>query len=140
MLYGFWSNPTHSSYPPTPPHHGNGSKIVQAARSMIGKYPYSWGGGDYNGATHGSEQHEKPFCNDKKVVGFDCSGLALYAVYQGTGIKLPHKASDQYSRASSKGKLVSSSQMKPGDLVFFNGKTIHHVAIYSGNGNMIEAK
>ena len=107
---------------------------------MIGKYPYSWGGGDYNGATHGSEQHEKPFCNDKKVVGFDCSGLALYAVYQGTGIKLPHKASDQYSRASSKGKLVSSSQMKPGDLVFFKGKTIHHVAIYSGNGNIIEAK
>ena len=82
----------------------------------------------------------KTFLEWQKGCWIDCSGLALYTVYQGTGIKLPHKASYQYDRASSKGKLVSSSQMKPGDLVFFKGKTIYHVAIYSGNGNMFETK
>ena len=47
--------------------------------------------------------------------GFDCSGLALYAIYQGTGKKLPHKASSQYSGCTN---YQSYSNAKPGDLVF----------------------
>jgi len=110
---------------------------VKAAQSMVGKYPYSWDGGDINGATKGTKQTEKPFCDDRNVVGFDCSGLALYSVYQGTGKSLPHHAQYQFDQAPK----YPLSQRKPGDLVFFGDSTttIHHVAIYIGNDEMIEA-
>lgn len=118
-----------------------GEKIASAARSQVGKWPYSWGGGDNNGATYGSKQDIDPYCDDRSVKGFDCSGLAKYAVYQGTGISLPHRAKDQFAQAKNSGKLVSTSNLQPGDLVFFGSSDskIHHVAIYVGNGNMVEA-
>ena len=65
--------------------------------------------------------------------GFDCSGLVLYC-YAKVGISLPHSSAMQYQY----GTHVSQSQLKPGDLVFFYNP-IHHVGIYIGNGNMINA-
>jgi cell wall-associated NlpC family hydrolase len=65
--------------------------------------------------------------------GFDCSGLVLYC-YAKVGIRLPHSSRMQYNY----GTHVSRSQLKPGDLVFFYNP-IHHVGIYIGNGNMINA-
>ena len=50
------------------------------------------------------------------------------------GIRLPHSSRMQYNY----GTHVSRSQLKPGDLVFFYNP-IHHVGIYIGNGNMINA-
>jgi len=110
---------------------------VKAAESMVGKYPYSWGGGNIHGATKGTKQTEKPYCDDRNVVGFDCSGLALYSVYQGVGKSLPHHAQDQYNNAPK----YPLSERQPGDLVFFGDSTstIHHVAIYVGNNQMVEA-
>lgn len=78
--------------PDAPKPHGSGAKIDSTARSMTGKYAYSRGGGNLNGASHGSIQPKYRKCDDRKVVGFDCSGLSLYAVYQGTGVKLSHSA------------------------------------------------
>ena len=63
-------------------------------------------------------------------------------MYQGTKISLPHNAQQQYNQAKSSGKLVStSSNLQAGDLVFFgkSDSSIHHVAIYVGGGNMVEA-
>lgn len=115
-----------------------GARIVAAAESMVGKYPYSWGGGNDDGATVGIIQKIPPYCDDRNVVGFDCSGLSKYAVYQGTGVSIIHKAQIQYNNAP---KLVALSEMEPGDLVFFGGSTssITHVAIYAGDDMMIEA-
>lgn len=64
--------------------------------------------------------------------GFDCSGLMQY-VYSHFGVSLPRTSFDQYSTGSS----VSQSDLKPGDLVFFNGAS--HVGMYVGNGLMIHA-
>lgn len=73
---------------------------------------------------------------------FDCSGLTKYAVAQATNgrINLPHSAEAQ------QGVLprVGRSQLQPGDLLFFNyGRkgpgVADHVAIYIGNGKMIDA-
>ena len=116
----------------------NAAKIVLAARSMVGKYPYSWGGGNDDGATCGIVQKIPPYCDDRNVVGFDCSGLVKYAVYQGTGISLIHHSKTQYEQAPCR---VSLSEMEPGDLIFFGASPdkIHHVAVFSGNGMMIEA-
>ena len=117
---------------------GSGAKIVAAAEAMVGKYPYSWGGGNNNGATVGILQTSSPNCDDRNVVGFDCSGLAKYAVYQGTGISLDHSAQTQYTNAP---KKVSYSEKLPGDLVFFGGSdtSIYHVGIYVGGEMMVDS-
>jgi cell wall-associated NlpC family hydrolase len=65
---------------------------------------------------------------------FDCSGLTMY-VYARAGIYLPHSSAAQYGS----GRHVSQGELRPGDLVFFGRSHIHHVGIYIGNGDMIEA-
>lgn len=66
---------------------------------------------------------------------YDCSGLTMWA-FAHAGISLPHSAAAQYDY----GTHVSPSDLRPGDLVFFDeGGFIGHVGIYVGNGNMIDA-
>ncbi|HUZ84005.1 MAG TPA: C40 family peptidase [Gaiellales bacterium] len=64
--------------------------------------------------------------------GFDCSGLTMY-VYAQLGVSLPHNAAAQYAMLPH----ISESQLQPGDLVFFFG--LGHVAMYVGNGTVIQA-
>jgi len=64
---------------------------------------------------------------------FDCSGLTSWA-YGKAGISLPHSSSAQISQ----GARISKSNLQPGDLVFF-GSPIHHVGMYVGGGDFIEA-
>ncbi|MDX6207004.1 MAG: peptidoglycan DL-endopeptidase CwlO, partial [Frankiales bacterium] len=64
---------------------------------------------------------------------FDCSGLTAYA-WAAAGVTLPHSSQAQFDV----GAHVSRSELAPGDLVFF-GSPIHHVGIYIGNGQMIDA-
>ena len=72
--------------------------------------------------------------------GYDCSGLMLRA-YQRAGIVLPRVSRDQY-RA---GAHLPVDQAQPGDLLFWaydesDPDTIHHVALYLGNGQIMEAQ
>ena len=112
---------------------------MAAAKQWLGT-PYAWGGGDANGPTRGIHDGGTGDRNgDYNKIGFDCSGLALYA-YAQVGIYLPHYSGYQYFR----GARISKSNLQPGDLVFFayntsEPSTIHHVAIYIGDGMMIEA-
>ncbi|MDQ1748027.1 MAG: peptidoglycan DL-endopeptidase CwlO [Frankiaceae bacterium] len=64
---------------------------------------------------------------------FDCSGLTQY-VWAKAGVYLDHYTGAQWNE----GRHVSRGDLQPGDLVFF-GSDLHHVGIYIGNGNMIEA-
>lgn len=98
---------------------------IARAQSMVGT-PYVWGGGDANGPTSG--------LNGGSVKGFDCSGLVLYA-FAGAGISLPHYTGDQYKR----GTPIDPSQAQRGDLLFWGPGGSQHVAIYLGDGMMIEA-
>jgi cell wall-associated NlpC family hydrolase len=70
---------------------------------------------------------------------FDCSGLVQWA-YNQAGLKLPRTARPQY-RAT---RVIPFGSLAPGDLLFWandttNWDTIHHVAMYVGNGYMIAA-
>ena len=69
---------------------------------------------------------------DYHKVGFDCSGLMIYA-FAGIGISLPHYSGYQYTRP--KGPGVAA---RPGDMLFWGGRD-QHVALYLGNGQMMEA-
>lgn len=100
----------------TPSRHGTEAAIA-FAKMHLGD-PYVWGG---NGPH-----------------GWDCSGLVM-AAYRHTGVSLPRVAAAQY-RAT---QPISRSQLRRGDLVFWSGNGsssgIHHVAIYLGSGQYLEA-
>jgi cell wall-associated NlpC family hydrolase len=64
--------------------------------------------------------------------GFDCSGFVMF-VYAQLGVSLPHLAAAQFNY----GTPVSSDQLEPGDLVFFDG--LGHVGIYIGGGQFVHA-
>lgn len=90
--------------------------VISLAKSKLGS-PYEWGAEGPN--------------------SFDCSGFTYYVYKNGAGITLPRTSSAQ----ASAGYAVSKSNLKPGDLVFFNtnGKGISHVGLYIGNNEMIHS-
>ena len=90
--------------------------IITTAKKYIG-VPYVWGG--------------------TTPSGFDCSGFVQY-VFKAHGISLNRTCVTQYKH----GTYVSKSNLKPGDLVFFQNtykSGISHVGIYVGNGQFIHA-
>jgi cell wall-associated NlpC family hydrolase len=115
------------------------SATIAAATSMTGKYPYSWGGGTSSGPTTGICCSPSGI-DDRRTVGFDCSGLMEYAFFQGAGLKVSSTSRSQYSD----GLRVPIGQLRAGDLVFWatstsNPSSIHHVALYAGDGRIVEA-
>jgi cell wall-associated NlpC family hydrolase len=67
-------------------------------------------------------------------VGFDASGLVVYA-FGGVGIKMPRSSGEQYKV----GRKVLPSQALPGDLIFYGPEGSQSVAMFVGNGQMVEA-
>ena len=100
--------------------------VIKRAMSQLG-VPYSWGGGNAAGPSRGID-------SGANTVGFDCSGLILYAI-AGAGIKLPHYSGSQYNM----GRKIPSAQMRRGDVIFYGPGGSQHVTLYLGNGQMIEA-
>jgi cell wall-associated NlpC family hydrolase len=96
---------------PAPPSSTLGGQAVAIAEQYLG-VPYVWGGASPD--------------------GFDCSGLVMY-VYAQLGVSLPHNALAQYGALPH----VPTSDLEPGDLVFFYG--FGHVGIYIGGGMIIHA-
>ncbi|CAB1016751.1 hydrolase [Corynebacterium diphtheriae] len=108
--------------------------VISRAMAYIGT-PYAWGGGNASGPTQGiRDGGVADSFGDYNKVGFDCSGLTLYA-FAGVGIALPHYTGYQYQ----KGTKVDPSNMQRGDLIFYGPNAEYHVAIYLGDGTMLEA-
>ncbi|KQW42572.1 lytic transglycosylase [Nocardioides sp. Root1257] len=91
-----------------------GDAVVEDARKYLG-VPYVWGGTD----------------PDK---GLDCSGL-VQKVYSDLGYDLPRVS---YQQAEAGRPVASLADAQPGDILAF-GSPVHHVAIYVGENQMIEA-
>lgn len=89
--------------------------VCQYAKEFLGN-PYVWGG-------------------TSLTQGADCSGFVL-SVFKKYGVSLPHSSVAQ----SNLGTTIKVSEAKPGDLIFYgNGRSINHVAIYIGGGQVIHA-
>lgn len=68
--------------------------------------------------------------------GVDCSGFTSYVMRHAAEVELPHSSGGQ----SRMGRQVSSSEMRPGDIICYgSGKKINHVALYIGNGQIVHA-
>jgi cell wall-associated NlpC family hydrolase len=116
----------------TPGSPGFGAAVVAAAEKYLGT-PYSWGGGNSFGPSRGIAQ-------GANTVGFDCSGLILFAIYQASGgaVSLPHSSEIQ----ATLGTAVSVSAMQPGDVIAFdlgNNGDFDHIGIYVGDNQVIDA-
>ena len=90
-------------------------EICEYARQFVGN-PYKWGGVSL-------------------TKGADCSGFTL-SVYKNYGVSLPHSSKAQ----ANCGTKVDLSEVQPGDLIFYGGKNIHHVAMYIGGGQIVHAQ
>ena len=89
--------------------------LCQYAKEFLGN-PYVWGG-------------------TSLTRGADCSGFVL-SVFKKYGVGLPHSSVAQ----SGLGTTIKVSEAQPGDLIFYgNGRSINHVAIYIGGGQVIHA-
>jgi len=109
--------------------------VINRALSQLGVQS-AWGGGNGSGPTRGiRDGGVADSYGDYNKVGFDCSGLMIYA-FAGVGVRLPHYSGYQ----AAAGRRVPLNQMAPGDMLFWaTGGRIHHVAMYIGNGQMVEA-
>lgn len=95
------------------------SKVISVAKTLLGK-PYVWGA--------------------QGPSSFDCSGFTYYVFKNASNISLPRVSKDQ----SKYGTYVSKSNLKAGDLIFFdtsgsNNGNVSHVGIYLGNNEFIHA-
>jgi cell wall-associated NlpC family hydrolase len=114
------------------------AREIAAAQKYLGT-PYAWAGGDFLGPTRGQCAGGAAI-NDCDKVGFDCSGLVLYAVYVASrgAIRLSHSADEQTRH----GTPVPIGRLQPGDLISFSdpgASVAHHVGIYLGNDQLLNA-
>lgn len=109
--------PAPSLPPPPPGGSGGATQAIAFAKAQLGE-PYVWGAAGPD--------------------AWDCSGLMLQAWAQ-AGVALPHYSAAQYYA----GTPVSASSLRPGDLVFWgttsSPDSIHHVAMYLGDGQIVHA-
>ncbi|RRO82372.1 hypothetical protein CXF45_08535 [Corynebacterium bovis] len=109
-------------------------RVIARGKSQLG-VRYSWGGGNYDGPTIGirdggvADQY-----GDYQNVGFDCSGLMMYA-FAAAGVKLDHYSGYQYTA----GEQIPVAQAERGDMLFWGAGGSEHVALYLGDGKMLEA-
>lgn len=108
---------TYTNFPSPNDFYNNQKTMASTALKFLGvKYRY---GGDSPGE------------------GFDCSGLVAYAAEKSLGLKLPRTASAQ----AQQGKAIERSELRRGDLVFFNtlGRRFSHVGIYLGDDKFVHS-
>lgn len=116
---------------------GKGRAAANRALGRLGT-PYAWAGGGYDGPGWGVDSPGTDGAHDSQVFGFDCSGLTMYA-WAPQGIYMDHYAASQYYSGS---VHPSPGNFLPGDLLFWSDGgigAIHHVALYIGGGNVVQA-
>lgn len=93
------------------------NKVVNYALQFVGNR-YVWGGTNPN-------------------TGADCSGFVQYVLRNVAGVSLPRTSREQ----AKAGRAIKSSEMRPGDLIFYTNSSgvVNHVAMYIGNGQIVHA-
>ncbi|CAN5871125.1 NlpC/P60 family peptidoglycan-binding protein RipD [soil metagenome] len=138
---------------------------LQAISDVIGRalsargVPFTYGGGDATGPTKGAPRAAAVVTDSAAttgalptvglsvppapsvvapdpaadIVGFDASGLIVYS-FAGVGIKMPRSSGAQYAAV----RKVTPEMALPGDLLFYGPEGSQSVALFIGNGQMVE--
>ena len=121
--------------------------------AQIENTPKTGGGGNVSAATGSVDgfiatamaQQGKPYITaDEGPDSFDCSGLVYYCL-SNNGVKVGRMSAKSYAVIDSWETVYSTSDLRPGDLLFFNdparnaGKACSHAGIYIGNGQFIHS-
>ncbi len=115
--------------------------VLARAVAQVG-VPYAWGGGAASGPTQGISDGggAADRAGDSHKVGFDCSGLMVYA-FSSIGITVPHQT--QAIWATFPPPITDRTQIRPGDMIMLsaNGQPsgVDHVGLYLGNGQVVDA-
>jgi cell wall-associated NlpC family hydrolase len=136
--------------------------VIARALSQRG-VPFAYGGGDAKGPTEGTASTPDPATPAEtaapaadplagiltpatpavapapapapaRIVGFDASGLMVYAFGAGAGVKLPRTSGEQCKA----GTQVPPAQALPGDLLCYGPDGSQSVALFIGNNQMVE--
>ncbi|GGU47418.1 C40 family peptidase [Streptomyces lavendofoliae] len=122
--------------------------VAAACEQVAAGVWYTWGGGHgaKPGPTYGQVDPTDPASeHDPERLGFDCSGLVRHAYAKATGEDLlngvagaqyyTHRAAQRFTAGQGLAPLV------PGDLlVWGTSQKLHHIALYLGDGRMVEAR
>ncbi|MGO1950147.1 MAG: DIP1281 family NlpC/P60 protein, partial [Mycobacteriaceae bacterium] len=109
-------------------------RVIDRGMEQLG-VTYAWGGGNADGPTLGvrdggvADTH-----GDYAKEGFDCSGLMVYA-FAAVGVELEKYSGYQYTS----GNQVPVGDAERGDMLFWGPGGSQHVALYLGDGTMLEA-
>ncbi|MEJ6548443.1 NlpC/P60 family protein [Corynebacterium sp. USCH3] len=109
-------------------------RVIDRGMGQLG-VTYAWGGGNQDGPTLGvrdggvADSH-----GDYTKVGFDCSGLMVYS-FAAVGIQLEKYSGYQYTS----GTQIPVGDAQRGDMLFWGVGGSSHVALYLGDGTMLEA-
>ena len=97
--------------------------VIEAGMKWVGKSPYVWGGGRTEA--------------DVIAGRFDCSSFVHYC-YASAGIQLGDRASVVTFSLVNMGQKVDASEMRRGDLIFFDTYTVDgHIGIYLGDNKFL---
>ncbi len=97
--------------------------VIEAGMKWVGKSPYVWGGGRTEA--------------DVIAGRFDCSSFVYYC-YASAGIQLGDRASVVTFSLFNMGQKVDASEMRRGDLIFFDTYTVDgHIGIYLGDNKFL---
>ncbi len=108
--------------------------VIDRARGQLG-IPYAWGGGGAHGPGPGvrdggiADAH-----GDFEKIGFDCSGLMVYS-FAGAEVRLPRYSGHMLHA----GPRVPVGAAQRGDMLFWGDGGRDHVALYLGDGTVLEA-
>ncbi len=116
-------------------------QVMARALSQLG-VPYAWGGGTAAGPSRGISDGggAADRAGDSRKVGFDCSGLMVYA-FAGAGVSVPHQTQAIWRAFAP--PITDRGQIQPGDMILLSGNGqpsgIDHVGLYLGAGRVVHA-
>ncbi len=116
-------------------------QVITRAMSQL-NVPYAWGGGTASGPSRGVSDGggAADRAGDSKKIGFDCSGLMVYA-FAGSGVNVPHQTQAIWRAFAP--PITDRGQVQPGDMILLssNGQPggIDHVGLYLGGGQVVHA-
>ena len=116
---------------------GGRGTVLNKALGLLGT-PYAWGQGNYNSGPGYGVNRGRSGGSNRIVKGVDCSGLVAYALGS-IGLTGPRSSA---AMVTSMGYRTSVKNAQPGDLVGWStgsGGVVKHVALYLGNGKIVES-